>query len=61
MKFGLAVVHNSGCLRFLLGHWSSFHFSIEGVLVSRFVPTFKCTVNKKLETLITLHSKVLCN
>ena len=61
MKFGLAVAHNSGCLNLLLEHWSSFPVGAESILFTTFVSLFKCTVNKEIETLVTPHSKVLCN
>ena len=60
MKFGVLIAANSGCLSLVLWHCSSFSFSIENVLVSRFVPHSKCTVSKELLTLITPHWKMLC-
>ena len=61
MKIGVDITPNSGCLTLVLCRWSSFGFDVENVLVSRFVSTFKCTVNTKLEKLITSHWKVLCD
>ena len=61
MKFGLAVAHNSGCLNLLLEHWSSFRVRVASISFSTFVSLFKCTVHKDIETLVTPHSKVLCN
>ena len=60
MKFGLPVVHNNDCLILILGHCSSFRVGVESVLASTDLSLFKCTVNKELQTLITPHSKVLC-
>ena len=48
MKFGVVVAHNSGCLSLVLWHRNSFSFSVENVLVSRFVAHSKCTVSKVL-------------
>ena len=61
MKFGVDITPNSGCFSLVLCRWSSFGFGIENVLASRFVSPFKCTVNTKLQKLITPHLKVLCN
>ena len=61
MKFGVDIAPNSGCLTLVLCHWSSVGFGVENVLASRFVSPFKCTVNTKLQKLITPHWKVLCN
>ena len=61
MKFGVDIAPNSGCFSLVLCHWSSFGFGVENVLASRFVSPFKCTVNMKLQKLITPHLKVLCN
>ena len=59
MKFGVIVATNSGWLSLTLGPCSSFSFALVSVLLSRFDPLFKGTVDNKLETLITPHSKVL--
>ena len=48
VKFGVVIVPSSGCLSLVLRHCSFFSFSIENVLVSRFVPHSKCTVSKEL-------------
>ena len=48
MQFGVLVEINSGCIILVLWYRSSFSFSVENVLVSRFVPHSKCTVNKEL-------------
>ena len=61
IKFGVGITPNSGCLSLVLCHWSSFGFGVESVFVSRFVSTFKCTVNTKVQKLITTHWKVLCD
>ena len=61
MKFGVVIEPNSACLSLLLGDQSFFSFGVESALVSRFVSPFKCTVDKKLLTLITPYSKVLRN
>ena len=61
MKIGVGITPNGSCLSLVLCHWSSFSFGVENVLVSRFVSTFKCTVNTKLQKLITPHWKVLCD
>ena len=61
MKIVVDLTPNSGCLTLVLCHWSSFGFGVENVLVSRFVSPFKCTVNTKLQKLITPHWKVLCD
>ena len=61
MKLGVEITPNNGCLSLVLCHWSSFGFGVENVLASRFVSPFKCTVNTKLQKLITPHWKVLCD
>ena len=48
MKFGVVIEPNSACFSLLLGDYSFFSFGVENALVSRFVPPFKCTVDKKL-------------
>ena len=48
MKFGVDIEPNSACFSLLLGDKTQFIFGVENVLVSRFVPPFKCTVDKKL-------------
>ena len=49
MKLGVGIAPNSRCLTLLLGHWNSFSFCVENVLVSRFIPPFKCTVDKNFK------------
>ena len=61
MRFGGIVAPSSGCLSLTLGPCSSFSFEVVSVLLSRFDSLFKCTVNKKLQTLTTPCSNVLCN
>ena len=61
MKLGRLVAPDSGCLNPILWHSRSFRFGAENVLVFRFTPLIKCTVDRTLQTLITPHSKVLCN
>ena len=61
MKIAVDIAPNSGCLSLVLCHWSSFGFGVENVLASRFVSPLKCTVNTKLQKLITPHWKVLCD
>ena len=61
MKFGVVIEPNSACFSLLLGDYSFFSFGVKNALVSRFVSPFKCTVDKKLLTLITPYSKVLRN
>ena len=61
MRFGGIVAPNSGSLVLTLGLCSSFRFGVVSVLLSRFDSLFKCTVNKKLRTLTTPCSNVLCN
>ena len=34
MKLGVGIAPNSPCLSLLLGHWGSFSFGVENVLVS---------------------------
>ena len=48
VKFVVVIAPTSGCISLVLCDWSSFSFSIENILVSRFVPHSKCTVNKEL-------------
>ena len=48
IKFGVLIDANSACCHLILGDWSSFSFGVENVLVARFDPPFKCTVNQKL-------------
>ena len=48
VKFDVVIAPNSGYIRLLLWHCSSFSFSVENVLVSRFVPHSKCAVSKGL-------------
>ena len=47
-KFVVVIAPTSGCISLVLCDWSSFSFSIENILVSRFVPHSKCTVNKEV-------------
>ena len=61
MKFSVVIEPNSTCFSLLLGDYTFFSFGVENVLVSRFVSPFKCTVDKKLLTLITPYLKVLRN
>ena len=61
MKFGVLVATNSGSLCISLGLCSSFSFGVVSILLLRFCSPFKCTVDKKLQTLITPYSNVLCN
>ena len=60
MKLGVVIAANSVTVSLNLGRCSSFRFCLVSVLLLRFVP-FKCTGEKYLQTLITPHSKVLCN
>ena len=61
MKLGVLVAGNSGSLCISLGLCSSFSFGIVSILLLRFCSPFKCTVDKKLEMLITPYSNMLCN
>ena len=61
IKLGTPIAPDSGYLNLILWHCSSFKFSAENILVFRFTPQFKCTVDKKVQMLITPHSKVLCD
>ena len=61
MKLGVVIAANSVTVSLNLGRCSSFRFCLVSVLLLRFVPPFKCTGEKNLQTLITPHSKVLCN
>ena len=61
MKFGENIAPNSSCLSPTLGAISCFSFGVESILLSSFRSPFKCTVDKELETLITLHSNMLCD
>ena len=60
-KFGVVIAANSSCLHLDLDLSSSFRFGVVSVLLSRFDAPFKCTADKELQTLITPHSKVLCD
>ena len=48
MRFGGIVAPHSGCLSLTLGLCSSFSFGVVSVLLSKFDPPFKCTVDKNL-------------
>ena len=61
MKFGVGIAANSRYLSLVFGHGNSFSFGVENVSSLKMSPPFKCTVDKKLLTLITSHSKVLCD
>ena len=61
MKLCVHVATNSDCARLLLGLCSFISFGVGKLLVVRFYVPFKCTVDKKLQTLITLYTNVLCN
>ena len=61
MKLGVLVAANSGSLCISLGLCSSFSFVVVNILLCRFLSAFKCTVDKKLQKLITPYSNVLCN
>ena len=61
MKFGVNVATNSACAHLSLGLCSLFTFGVGNLLLHRFDAPFKCTVDKRLQMLITPHSNVLCN
>ena len=61
MKLGVLVAANGGSLCISLGLCNSFSFGVVSILLFRFCSLFKCTVDKKLQTLITPYSNVLCN
>ena len=61
MKLGVLVVGSSGSLCISLGLCSSFSFGVVSILLLGFCSPFKCTAEKKLQTLITPYSNVLCN
>ena len=61
MEFGVVIEPNSACFSLFLRDSSFLSFDVENALVSRFVSPFKCTVDKKLYTLITPYSKELHN
>ena len=61
MKLGALVAADNGSLCISLGLCSSFSFGVVSILLLRFDAPFKCTVGKKLETLITPYSNMLCN
>ena len=61
MKFCVLVAGNSGSLCISLGLCSSFSFGVVSILLLRFGSPFKCTVDKKLQMLITPYSNELCN
>ena len=61
MKFWVIVGTNSDCVSLSLGLGSLFTFGVGCFLLHRFDGPFKCTVDKRLQTLITPYSNVLCN
>ena len=61
MKFGVNIATNSDCVSLSLGLCSLFTFGIGSVLLHRSDAPFKCTVEKKLQTLTTPYSNVLCS
>ena len=61
MKFTVKIALNRGFLTLTLGLSSSFSLGIVNILLSRFGLPFKCTVDEKLQTLITPYSNALCN
>ena len=61
MKLGVLVAANSGSLCISLGLCNSFSFGVVSILLLRFPHPFKCTVDMKLQTLVTPYSNALCN
>ena len=61
MKLGVLVAADSGSVCSSLGLYSSFSFGEVSILLLRFCIPFKCTVDKKPQTLITPYSNALCN
>ena len=61
MKLGVLVAANCDSLCISMGLCSSFSFGVVSILLLRFGSPFKCTVDKKLQTLIAPYSNVLCN
>ena len=61
MKLGVLVAADSSSLCIILGLCSSFSFGVGSILLLRFCSPFKCTVDKKLQTLVTPYSNALCN
>ena len=61
IKFGSLIAPDSDSLNLTLHNCSSFSFGIANVYNHQISSPFKRTVDEKLVTLITLHSKVLCD
>ena len=61
MKFCVNVATNSNCVSLSLGLCSLFTFGVGSLLLHRFDAPFECTVDKKLQTLITPQSNMLCS
>ena len=61
MKICVNIATTSDCVSLILGPCSLFSFGVGNLLVARFYVPFKCTGDKKLQTLITPYTNVLCN
>ena len=61
MKIGVTIAAYSVDLSLYLDRCCSFRSGVVRMLLLRFAPPFKCTVDNKLQMLITPYSDVLCN
>ena len=61
MKFEVNVATYSVCVCLRLGLCSLFTFGVGNLLLHRFAAPFKCTVDEKLQMLITPYTNVLHN
>ena len=61
MKFGVNVATYSVCVCLDLGRCSLFTFGMGNLLLHIYAAPFKCTVDEKLQLLITPYSNVLRN
>ena len=61
MKICVNIATSSDCVNLNLGACSLISFGVGCLMVARFYVPFKCTVDKKLQTLITPYTNVLCN
>ena len=61
MKIDVTIAAYSVVLSLYLDRCSSFRSGVVRMLLLRFAPPFKCTVDNKLQTLRIPYSNVLCN